>query len=332
MSESEARTTTTLPGVVLPPPETLRDYAKNLLRWARGEEVESFLSGIARRLSFGEAEKAELLDGVPPLLDLPEEADLVSRVNSLPVPARGALALALVVRGVHQLLYHQPKRGNVPPDVEMNLAWLESLELALDEGASAETSGFAFLARYRHSLARRGLARPAKKPRPSGRSLVAAQEDAAKDAAEASPDPKAGAPVADTPPEAPAKESPAPPATKARRQATKAAADEAPQARKPLLIALTVVALVGVGWFALRPSDGPKVSAPAAISELPVQTMTRYPDAVAVRVDPAWLATPPEQRRAAAQSLLERFQRESGGAVQTLRVQDADGRDVLVLP
>lgn len=332
MSESEARTTTTLPGVVLPPPETLRDYASNLLRWANGEEVESFLSGIARRLSFGETEKAELREGAPALLDLPSEADLVSRVNSLPVPARGALALALVVRGVHQLLYHQPKRGNVPPDVEMNLAWLESLELALDEGASAETSGFAFLARYRHSLARRGLARPAKKPTPSGRSLVATQEKAQSDAPEASSE----APKDEAPKEAPKtevpKQSPAPPTPKARRQAPKAAADEPPQARKPLLIALAVVALVGVGWFALRPSDDPDVSAPASISELPVQTMTRYPDAVAVRVDPAWLNTPPEQRRAAAQSLLERFQRESGGAVQTLRVQDADGRDVLVLP
>lgn len=330
MSESEARTTTTLPGVVLPPPETLRDYAHNLLRWAKGEEVESFLSAIARRLSFGEPEKAELLAGVPPLLDLPEEADLVSRVQSLEVSARGALALALVVRGVHQLLYHQPKRGNVPPEVEMNLVWLESLELALDEGPSAETAGFAFLARYRHSLSRRGLARPARGRTSSGRSLVAAGE------AHAPSDEADAGPAAPAPPasEAPKGEAPSEDAATSTAPSSPRGAkdDEAPEVRKPLLVALAVAVALAVGWFALGPSDGPVLSAPGAITELPVRAMTRYPDAVAVRVDPSWLSTPQVQRRAAAWALLERFQRESGGAVQTLRVQDPDGNDVLVLP
>lgn len=320
------------PGVILPPPDGLRDYAVGLWSWAQEGPCETFLETLIRRLGFGPVEKREFVAGLREILAVPPDVDLLAQGEHFSSPAQGSLALMLVVRGVHQLMVLGKEPAEVPSEIVESIAALRRLEALLD-GSAPNTAGRKHLRLYRRTLVSRKLLRD---EAPSDARLI--QPKLSADSAPAAPAPRG----ASRPHSKPTSPTPASPVFQEEAQSVSqmmlSAAQEAEgqlnrrssggsrvRTHFPTLLyaSLGVVILAGIVWMA-GGDWGPDVSGPSDISEVPVLSMTRHSTSVHLRVQPGWTSKPLAERKADSEALFARLQDETDGAVVTLTLRDPE--------
>ncbi len=319
----DTETLVTFQGVVLPPPDALREYGPQLQAWAQGRQIPSYLDAILRRLSFGEPHRAELLEGVNAVVLVRPSASLADALPELPAAAQGSVAQMLVVQGLHQLMVLRLQPGAPPPEFAGNLAMLRALERVLPE-SGPDTEGLKLLRRYRRSLHKRDLVAEASVDDGDTGSLVGSPAASDPPTAEVSPPPER----AIAPPTL-AEQMKAAAAQAARRTATRDGAASRPRINLTAALggALVLVALVGaIQWVTM--GGGTQVSLPKDIDELPVISMVRHPDTVILKVPDSWIRSPAPDRVGASEELFARLAAESGGEVVRLVLQGPTGAPV----
>ncbi|MCO4773240.1 MAG: hypothetical protein KDA24_24615 [Deltaproteobacteria bacterium] len=301
-------TLASMPGVVLPPPEPLRAYAVGLQEWSQERQCESFIEALVRKLEFGSPEKLELMSGLREIVAIREGADPLEHAERFSATALGSLGLIFTVRGLHELMYHQPKPGKVPESVAKSIETLRHFEPLVEEMAP-NSRGRKYLDRYRRSLVKRRLlsAKSAEEDRESRASLVAVKPPSETAA------PDLGAMMTST----------------AREAVTSAGSKtptklSGPKNRKPLIVALGVLAALGLVAHFLTSGLRTDGGGGGSIDEVPVHSVVRYADSVKVRVLPAWSAKPKADQMATAKALFDRLVAESDGEVRKLSIQSAE--------